>query len=245
MCFFLSLFFFLKKNPVESSEPPSGWSGGRHARLSAWEANLARKQESHYREEDGEHEEHVRGADHRVVGQLVRLPPHLVDVEAYGEDERRHAEQDHWEEGARQESVSQARALASGTQEQSVTLAAFHLDWNEEGGRNCGRSGIIWNIHGPGRNRGPVTKTVADTSPTLKSVNLSEGGRSRRLRYSNASEDAPRVFDFASTRKLVISSSFSASLQANHAVREKKNQSFPEQKTYLECFSNISVNNGR
>lgn len=63
---------------------------------SAREADFAREQKSHYGEEDGEHEEHVRGADHRVVGQLVRLPSHLVDIEAYGEDERRHAEQDHW-----------------------------------------------------------------------------------------------------------------------------------------------------
>lgn len=78
-----------------------GPGGGRPGRLSAREANLAREQESHYSEEDGEDEQHVRGADHRVVGQLVRLPPHLVDVEAYGEDERRHAEQDHWEEEGR------------------------------------------------------------------------------------------------------------------------------------------------
>lgn len=62
---------------------------------SAWEADFAGKQKSHYGEEDGEDKEHVRGAHHRVVGQLVRLPPHLVDIEAYGEDERRHAEQDH------------------------------------------------------------------------------------------------------------------------------------------------------
>lgn len=64
---------------------------------SAREANFAGEQESNYGEEDGEDEEHVRGAHHRVVGQLVRLAPHLVDVEAYGEDERRHAEQDHWQ----------------------------------------------------------------------------------------------------------------------------------------------------
>lgn len=100
---------------MKSSEPRSRESGGRHARLSAWEANLAREQESHYSEEDGEHKEHVRGADHRVVGQLVRLPPHLVDVEAYGEDERRHAEQDHWEEGARQKTLASARVSTRNT----------------------------------------------------------------------------------------------------------------------------------
>lgn len=68
---------------------------------SAWEANFARKQQSHYGEENGEDKQHVRGADHRVVGQLVRLTSHLVDIEAYGEDECRHAEEDHWKEGAR------------------------------------------------------------------------------------------------------------------------------------------------
>lgn len=66
---------------------------------SAWEANFACKQKSHYGEEDGEDKEHVRGADHCVVGQLVRLASHLVDIEAYGEDERRHAEEDHTSEG--------------------------------------------------------------------------------------------------------------------------------------------------
>lgn len=69
---------------------------------SAREANFACKQKSHYGEEDGEDEQHVRGADHCVVGQLVRLASHLVDIEAYGEDERRHTEQDHWKEGARE-----------------------------------------------------------------------------------------------------------------------------------------------
>lgn len=94
-------FYKIPLNP--QSPPPSRQSGGggRHGRLSAWEAHLAREQESHYSEENGEHKQHVRGADHRVVGQLVRLAPHLIDVEAYGEDERRHAEQDHWEEEVR------------------------------------------------------------------------------------------------------------------------------------------------
>lgn len=66
---------------------------------SAWEANFACKQQSHYGEEDWEDEQHVWGADHRVVGKLVRLASHLVDIEAYWEDERRHAEQDHWKQG--------------------------------------------------------------------------------------------------------------------------------------------------
>lgn len=69
---------------------------------SAWQANFACKQKSHYGEEDGEDKQHIRGADHCVVGQLVRLASHLVDIEAYGEDECRHAEQDHWKEGARE-----------------------------------------------------------------------------------------------------------------------------------------------
>lgn len=66
---------------------------------SARETNFPCKQQSNYSEEDGEDEEHVRRADHRVVGQLVRLTSHLVDIEAYWEDERCHAEQDHWREG--------------------------------------------------------------------------------------------------------------------------------------------------
>lgn len=65
---------------------------------SAWEANLSCKQQSHYGEEDGEDKEDVRGAHHRVVGQLVWLTSDLVDVEAYWEDERCHAEQDHCKE---------------------------------------------------------------------------------------------------------------------------------------------------
>lgn len=66
---------------------------------SAWKANFACEQQSNYGEEDGEDKQHVRGADHRVVGQLVRLASHLIDIEAYGEDERRHAEQDHASKG--------------------------------------------------------------------------------------------------------------------------------------------------
>lgn len=66
--------------------------------FSAWEANLSCKQQSHYGEEDGEDKQHVRGAHHRVVGQLVWLTSHLVDVEAYWEDERCHAEQNHCRE---------------------------------------------------------------------------------------------------------------------------------------------------
>lgn len=68
---------------------------------SAREANFACKQKSHYGEEDGEDKQHIRGTDHRVVGQLVWLTSHLVDIEAYGEDESRHAEQDHWKESER------------------------------------------------------------------------------------------------------------------------------------------------
>lgn len=73
---------------------------------SAWEANFACKQKSHYGEEDGEDKQHVRGADHCVVGQLVRLASHLVNIEAYGKDERRHAEQDHWKEGVREKMLA-------------------------------------------------------------------------------------------------------------------------------------------
>jgi len=77
-------------------------SRGGTVNSSAWEANFACKQQSHYGEEDGEDKQHVRGADHCVVGQLVRLTSHLVNIEAYGEDECRHAEEDHWKEGTRE-----------------------------------------------------------------------------------------------------------------------------------------------
>lgn len=66
---------------------------------SAREANFACKKQPHYSEEDGEDEQHIRRADHRVIGKFVRLASHLVYVEAYGEDECRHAEQDHAGEG--------------------------------------------------------------------------------------------------------------------------------------------------
>lgn len=70
---------------------------------STWEADFPCKQQSHYGEEDGEDEEHVWRADHRVVGQLVRLPSNLVDIEAYWEDECCHAEQDHWKEAVKKQ----------------------------------------------------------------------------------------------------------------------------------------------
>lgn len=97
---FQSLCVFV--NPITFSEPPGVSPEAGNGESSAWEANFACKQKSHYGEEDGEDKQHVRGADHCVVGQLVRLASHLVDIEAYGEDERRHAEQDHWKEGAKE-----------------------------------------------------------------------------------------------------------------------------------------------
>lgn len=105
-CWVFFLFLIKKKNPTILPEaPPPRFIESRRSGVasplgsgppSAGEANFAGEQESHYGEEDGEDEEHIGGAHHRVVGQLVRLAPHLVDVEAYGKDERRHAEQDHW-----------------------------------------------------------------------------------------------------------------------------------------------------
>jgi len=66
---------------------------------SAGQADLSGKQQSDDGEEYGQDEEHVGGAHHRVVGQLVRLPTDLFDVEADGEDEGGHAEQDHCDGG--------------------------------------------------------------------------------------------------------------------------------------------------
>lgn len=84
------------------SEPPGSSPEGSVVESSTREANFSCKQQSHYGEEDGEDEEHIRGAHHRVVGQLVRLASHLVDIEAYGEDERRHTEQDHCKQRERE-----------------------------------------------------------------------------------------------------------------------------------------------
>lgn len=86
-------------NPIKFSEPLRVSPEAARVESSAREANFARKQQSHYGEEDGEDKQHVRRAHHRVVGKLVRLTSHLVDIEAYGEDECRHAEEDHASEG--------------------------------------------------------------------------------------------------------------------------------------------------
>lgn len=68
-------------------------------RSSAREADFSCKQQSHYGEENRQNEEHIRGAHHGVVRKLVRLASHFIDIETYGEDQRRHAEQDHSSEG--------------------------------------------------------------------------------------------------------------------------------------------------
>lgn len=67
--------------------------------ISAGEADLPSKQQSYYGEEDGQDEEDVGGAHHGVVGQLIWLSSNLVDVEADGEYESSHTEQDHPREG--------------------------------------------------------------------------------------------------------------------------------------------------
>lgn len=67
----------------------------READTSAGQANLPSKQQPHDGEEYGQNEEHIGGAHPGVVGQLVRLPADLIDVEADWEYERGHTEQDH------------------------------------------------------------------------------------------------------------------------------------------------------
>lgn len=66
---------------------------------SAGQAYLPSKQQSHNGEEYGQNEEYVGGAHRCVVGELIWLSPNLVDVEAHGEDESSHAEQDHCDKG--------------------------------------------------------------------------------------------------------------------------------------------------
>lgn len=108
---------------------------------SAREANFACKQQSNYGEEDGENKQHVRGADHCVVGQLVGLTSHFIDIEAYWKDERRHAEQDHWKETEREKMLVRMIIIKSldlykssddsgncpVTEKQSVTIFLFPL----------------------------------------------------------------------------------------------------------------------
>lgn len=67
--------------------------------MSAGQAHLPGKQQSHYSEEYGQNEEYVGGAHHCVVGQLIWLSSNLVDVESNWENERSHTEQDHPREG--------------------------------------------------------------------------------------------------------------------------------------------------
>ena len=100
-CFWFSVIVCFCKSHYIFRAPRVSPEAGT-VKSSAWEANFACKQKSHYGEEDGEDKQHIRGSDHCVVRQLVWLPSHLVDIEAYGEDECRHAEQDHWKEGARE-----------------------------------------------------------------------------------------------------------------------------------------------
>lgn len=63
--------------------------------MSAGQAYLPSKQQSHYGEEYGQDKEYIGGAHHCVVGELIRLSSNLVDVEADWEYESSHTEQNH------------------------------------------------------------------------------------------------------------------------------------------------------
>lgn len=63
--------------------------------MSAGQAHLPRKQQSHYGEEYGQDKEHIGGAHHCVVGELIRLTSNLIDVESQWENEGGHTEEDH------------------------------------------------------------------------------------------------------------------------------------------------------
>lgn len=74
--------------------------------MSAGQAYLPSKQQSHYGEEYGQDEEYVGGAHHCVVGELIWLSSNLVDVEADREYESSHTEQDHCDRGNTEQSNS-------------------------------------------------------------------------------------------------------------------------------------------
>lgn len=74
--------------------------------LSAGQAHLPRKQQSHYGEEYGQNEEDVGGAHNCVVWQLIWLSSNLVDVEANWEYESSHTEQDHCVKKTGEESIN-------------------------------------------------------------------------------------------------------------------------------------------
>lgn len=67
--------------------------------MSAGQAYLPSKQQSHNGEEYGQNEQYVGGAHHCVVGELIWLSSHLVDVEADWEYESGHTEEDHCDRG--------------------------------------------------------------------------------------------------------------------------------------------------
>lgn len=73
---------------------------------SAGQAYLPGEQQPHYGEEYGQNEEYVGGAHHCVVGELIWLSSHLVDVEADWEYEGSHAEQDHCDGGNKKKSIN-------------------------------------------------------------------------------------------------------------------------------------------
>ena len=64
--------------------------------MSTRKADLPREQQSHYGEEDGQDKQDVGGAHYSIVGQLVGLASHLVDVKPYREYQCCHTEQHHF-----------------------------------------------------------------------------------------------------------------------------------------------------
>lgn len=76
--------------------------------MSARQAYLPSKQQSHYGEEYGQNKEYIGGAHHCVVGELIWLSSDLVDIEADWEYEGSHTEEDHCGRGK-----TERRALTS------------------------------------------------------------------------------------------------------------------------------------
>lgn len=94
----LSFAALAQLSQVQLSFRPENHKNGK-MNLSAGQANLPGKQQSHDGEEYGQNEQHIGGAHHCIVGELIRLSSNFVDVETDWEYEGGHTEEDHACEG--------------------------------------------------------------------------------------------------------------------------------------------------
>lgn len=97
---------FLQRNKMDEDKKEEEEDG-----MSTGQAYFPSKQQSYYGEEYGENKEDVGGAHHCVVGELIGLTSDLVDVEADGEYEGSHTEEDHCQRGSTEKSVMITAAM--------------------------------------------------------------------------------------------------------------------------------------